>query len=244
MADPEDALRPSDVVGERIRELRRLRGWTAKQLAEQCVNEGVVEMTAPAILNIETGRRGPDGKRRRDVTIDELLALATVLSVAPDSLMFPLSGPGQTAVPAPIEVTPKRHVSDRVLLRRWAAGMEPLSPDEDFWAYVDDANPAAAARVDEDQLRAIIDSAVKVELRKHVSDIKEFAGMFVSLATRMAPPGADTDKALAETQKLLADYGLSTEDLIARSSVFPERRETEQGSDSSSSETPSGEGPR
>lgn len=239
MADPEDVLRPSDVIGERVRELRRLRGWTAKQLAEKCSDVGATDLTSPAILNIETGRRGPDGKRSRNVTVEELLVLATVLSVAPDSLMFPLDGQGQ-GEPAPIAVTPTRYVSDRVLLRRWAAGIEPLSSDEDFWAYFNDADPAAAARLDEDQLRAIVDSAVKKELRKQVGDVKEMAGMFLNLAMQQAPAGADKSKALADVVKILADYDVNAEEIISNSSVFPEERG--QASDAASSNASQGEG--
>ena len=224
MADPEALLRPSDVIGERVRELRRLRGWTAKQLAEKCSDVGATDLTSPAILNIETGRRGPDGKRSRNVTVEELLILATVLSVAPDSLLFPLDGTGQS-VTAPIEVTPKRHVSDRALLRRWAAGIEPLSPDDDFWTYFDDAAPTVAAQLDEDRLKVMIDGAVKKELRKHVGDVKEMAGLFLNVAMQQAPPGADNSKALADVVKILAEYDVSTEEIIADSSVFPEEQD-------------------
>jgi transcriptional regulator with XRE-family HTH domain len=79
-------------VGERIKELRNARGWTAKQLADRCAEVGAPELTAPVIANIETGRRVKDGRRRRDVTIDEVLTFALAFEVPPDFLFLPLNG--------------------------------------------------------------------------------------------------------------------------------------------------------
>lgn len=43
-------------------------------------------MTAAVIGNIETGRRGDDGVRRRVISVDELVAIAAALAVAPQDL--------------------------------------------------------------------------------------------------------------------------------------------------------------
>ena len=79
----------SDTVGRRIMEGRRQRGWTARQLAENCANAGAPGITAPVIANIEGGRRDEHGRRRRDVTVDELLVFADVFGVPPESLFTP-----------------------------------------------------------------------------------------------------------------------------------------------------------
>ncbi|NUV63248.1 helix-turn-helix domain-containing protein [Streptomyces sp. CAI-85] len=79
----------SDVVAERIAEVRRKRGMNVKQLAERCAELGAPELTAHTLYNLESGRRDKDGRRRREVTVDELLKLAYVLSVAPVHLLVP-----------------------------------------------------------------------------------------------------------------------------------------------------------
>lgn len=43
---------------------------------------GHPEITAAALANIETGRPGVDGARRRDVTVDELAVFALALGIA------------------------------------------------------------------------------------------------------------------------------------------------------------------
>ena len=79
-------------MAERVRQIRRRRGLTAEGLAARCAEIGAPEITRSVIANIETGRKGRDGRRRRDVTVDELLILAFALQVPPALLMVPLDG--------------------------------------------------------------------------------------------------------------------------------------------------------
>lgn len=87
LVDMTDTLRASDRVAEQIKVARLKRGWSAKDLAVACAELGAPEITAAVVANIETGRRGPDGARRRDVSVDELLIFAYVLAVPPASLL-------------------------------------------------------------------------------------------------------------------------------------------------------------
>lgn len=80
----------SDLAGRRIKETRLRRGWTAAQLAARCADLGAPELTASVIANVETGRRDQSGRRRRFVTVDELLTLAYALDVAPVLLFVPV----------------------------------------------------------------------------------------------------------------------------------------------------------
>jgi transcriptional regulator with XRE-family HTH domain len=80
---------PSDVVASRVRTLRTRRGWSGKELQARCAAVGAKHITAAVIANIETGRRGPSGERRREVTVDEVLALALALDVSPIQLIQP-----------------------------------------------------------------------------------------------------------------------------------------------------------
>jgi transcriptional regulator with XRE-family HTH domain len=88
--EPRDNWRLSDTVAERISILRRRRDLNREQLAERCAKLGYPALTAPALANIETGRRDKAGRRRRDVTVDELVVLAAALRVPPLLLMFPI----------------------------------------------------------------------------------------------------------------------------------------------------------
>jgi transcriptional regulator with XRE-family HTH domain len=93
----------SDVVAARLQQLRKRRGWTARQLAEACAATGSPQLTENVIANIEAGRRDEHGRRRRDVTVDELVAFARALDVSVGLLLWsattqahPPFGPPQT----------------------------------------------------------------------------------------------------------------------------------------------------
>lgn len=64
------------VVSRRIAELRKRRGWSATKLAEACAEQGMPELNRSVIANIES-------RRRKTVTLDEMMILALVLDVAP-----------------------------------------------------------------------------------------------------------------------------------------------------------------
>lgn len=87
------SVRASDLIGQRVKEIRDKRGWTAEQLAARCAEIGAPELTRSVLANIESGRRDwESGRRRRDVTVDEMLTLAYALEVQPPLLFTPLSG--------------------------------------------------------------------------------------------------------------------------------------------------------
>ncbi len=72
---------PLDVVRERVRALRRGR-YTADQLAERLQAVGV-KWDRNVVASFETGRR-------KTLAVEELLALALILDVAPVNLLVPL----------------------------------------------------------------------------------------------------------------------------------------------------------
>jgi transcriptional regulator with XRE-family HTH domain len=84
LVDMTDNRRPretaSDTVARRVKELRKQRGWSARRLAEACAATGSPQLSESVIANIESGRR-EDGRRRRDVTVDETIAFAKALDV-------------------------------------------------------------------------------------------------------------------------------------------------------------------
>lgn len=95
----------SDLVGRRIRELRTGRGWSVRRLVDECKAVGV-KITSNVIENIEGQQRpkGQPGRRRREISVDELISLAYVLDVSPLVLLLPEQ-------PSEYPVTPTRSVS-------------------------------------------------------------------------------------------------------------------------------------
>jgi transcriptional regulator with XRE-family HTH domain len=84
---------PSDVVARRVQEVRKDLGWSAEKLAQECARVGAPRLTTSVIANIESGRRDQQGRRRRDVSVDELLAFAAALRMAPAHLLPDLEPP-------------------------------------------------------------------------------------------------------------------------------------------------------
>lgn len=80
---------PSDHAAEMIQKVRRQRGWSTQDVAKMCANAGAPQITAAVLMNIESGRRGEDGARRRLLSVEELLILGYALGVAPVDLLVP-----------------------------------------------------------------------------------------------------------------------------------------------------------
>ncbi|MEU7163163.1 hypothetical protein AB0A70_00685 [Streptomyces morookaense] len=85
---------PSDVVAEQVRRHRERLGLSREQLAAECARLGAPELTYAALVSIELGRRDKAGKRRREVSVDELLVLGLALAVPPLLLALPLGTDG------------------------------------------------------------------------------------------------------------------------------------------------------
>ncbi|MDH6138429.1 transcriptional regulator with XRE-family HTH domain [Kitasatospora sp. GP30] len=120
-------LSVSDAAALRLRDARTRRGWTTKQLAAACAEAGATKLTFAVLNNIETGRRDANGVRKRELTLDEVVALAVVLDISPIHLMgLPDDAEPGTA----LLLTSERTVSDRELLLDWIRGQRAL-PETD-----------------------------------------------------------------------------------------------------------------
>jgi len=95
------------VIAAKVLELRKGRGWSADELAIRMTAAGIA-WTRLVVTKLETGRR-------MSVSVEELLALAYVLDVAPVHLMIPWDDD------APCQVTPALtwHAEK---VRQWACG--------------------------------------------------------------------------------------------------------------------------
>lgn len=106
-------------IAQRISALRRERFQLGRpQFAKRCAEVGGPALSLASLTNIESGRPGEDGERRRDVTVDELFILAEALGVSPLSLLFPEDvGPDGM-----VEVLPGRTVTLGAALNWFAKG--------------------------------------------------------------------------------------------------------------------------
>jgi transcriptional regulator with XRE-family HTH domain len=98
----------SDFIGQRVKEVREQLGWTAEQLAARCAEIGAPEITRSVIANIESGRRDQDGRRRREVTVDELLTLSYALNVPPVYLFLPIQDTERLRVTDSVDMIPSQ----------------------------------------------------------------------------------------------------------------------------------------
>ena len=152
-------LSVSDAVAVRIKEARGRRGWSAKQLAEQCAVRGLPRLTHSVLNNIESGRPDKDGQRKRDITVDELLALAVILDVAPTHLLgLPVDGATS------IEILPSCGVSNNDDLQQWIRGDKPLPQTDErlyFASALEQLPPRDDQRTAPQSARAVIQEQAK-----------------------------------------------------------------------------------
>lgn len=127
---------PSDAAAQRVQELRKRQGLTAKDLAERCRLIGAPGLTASVIANIESGRRDLDGKRRRQITLEEWLILAQALHVAPIHLLVPTSSEEDQYKIAPQGPTPHGTQRERLgEIRAWIRGETTLHGTDERLYY-------------------------------------------------------------------------------------------------------------
>ncbi|HKT05200.1 MAG TPA: helix-turn-helix transcriptional regulator [Rugosimonospora sp.] len=88
-----------DTIAGQIRRYRKMRDLSIRELAEECerIAPGT-HLTAASLTNIERGQDGDAKRRRRDVTVEELLLIAVALQVPPVLLIAPLELPGAVQV--------------------------------------------------------------------------------------------------------------------------------------------------
>lgn len=108
---------PTRVIAQRVKDLRKRQKLTAEQLADRMREVGV-PFDKTVIANLETGRR-------RFVTVQELLALAYVLSVAPVHLLVPPLDAAESDQ-APYSITPEGPTSVPSFMRAWIRGQTPI----------------------------------------------------------------------------------------------------------------------
>ncbi|MCX4699520.1 hypothetical protein [Streptomyces sp. NBC_01373] len=109
---------PSEIIANQVRERRRQLDLNRQQLADKCASIGAPGLTMAALTNIETGRPDKSGKRRRDITVEELFALAHALNIHPVDLMVPATAEDREPYQVTSEVT-----TTVATARDWIAGV-------------------------------------------------------------------------------------------------------------------------
>lgn len=95
-----------DIVAQQIRTYRQAKGWSIRELSEACAKYGAVQLTQSSLANIERGRDVSAQRKGREVSVDELLALAVVLGVPPMALLLPVEDDADRASVTTVQVTP------------------------------------------------------------------------------------------------------------------------------------------
>lgn len=112
---------PSNVLAQRLREVREHKGWTQQQLADRLKQANTTIIDRATVGKIEGGTR--------KITLDEALWLAAVLDVAPPFLFLP------TASLEKVAILPSYSINADAA-RQWLMGREPLGvdvQDEEFF---------------------------------------------------------------------------------------------------------------
>ncbi len=109
---------PSEVFRARLREVRRLRGWTQADLASALASAGV-DLGESAVVRMERGIRG--------VSLDEAIAIATVLGVSPLHMIIPVDDNGAQLAPQITVATTDA--------RAWIRGQRPLTEADEQLYY-------------------------------------------------------------------------------------------------------------
>ncbi|WFE45013.1 helix-turn-helix domain-containing protein [Verrucosispora sp. WMMD1129] len=108
-------LEPHRVIADRVRDLRKKRRWSAAQLAAELQEVGL-RWDRSIVASFELGRRA-------SVSVEELLALAYVLDVAPVHLLVP---PDKASDSGPFYLVIPSFGARLDEARDWIRGREPI----------------------------------------------------------------------------------------------------------------------
>lgn len=99
------------MIAGQVQSLRKGRGWSAQRLAEEMVKVGI-PWDRSIVANLENGRRAV-------VSVEEFLALAYVLDIAPVHLLVPIDDSAPLQPVAGVTVDPGQ-------VRAWVRGLDTI----------------------------------------------------------------------------------------------------------------------
>jgi transcriptional regulator with XRE-family HTH domain len=179
---------PTAVCSSRIREIRGARGLSASALANRLADLGRPELNRSVIANIENGRRDA-------ISLEELVAFALALDVAPLDLVTPA---GESAA---VTVLPDWE-EDAIAFRSWFAGEEPLDR-VDAEAYFDQPHPR------------LVRARRRLQVAQSEAHLRRLMGWQRRIADRLAAAGVpddDIDAILVDVNMAARPPGLGEDD--------------------------------
>ncbi len=202
----------SDIVGDRIRQLRKERGLSVDDVAALCAAAGAPELTANALYSIESGRR-KGGERTRKITVDELLALARALRVSPLGLIMPTA-------PAAYLITTESVSPNPAWVYDWFIGraLDPYSePDPLLGVPLDGVPPG---------LPDYLAMRERQLLRNLPSDLEELMAVERTkiLAAVAEANAKETEKRRADLEAQVQGVLRTIDESVAASDLTPEQR--------------------
>lgn len=181
MAGQVEWRRPGRVFAERVREVREPR-MTQGELARRLDAAGY-PMGQATIAKLETGER-------KNVTVDDVLAISWVLSVAPVHMLVPLRGDD------PVEITPTLGL-DPPTARRWIRGNPMIS-----WMVGD--TRAYSVEVPDEDFTLVQKRGIRIDqYLRHIDDMRE-------------AEGGDEERILRALDRLLAAVQHDRDELAAQ----------------------------
>lgn len=133
MAPNRNTVKFSEVFAQRMREVRERERLSQADLADRLASAGV-PIGRATLAKIEAG-----GTRRDNLTVDEVMAICSVLGIAPIYALTP------TGLSPQLEVTSEVTL-DPVEARHWMNGMQALSESSARTYFSEVADSAYAAR--------------------------------------------------------------------------------------------------
>jgi|SRR5215212_267991 len=103
----------SSTAAARVQRLRRERGWSVARLAEECAKVGAPQLTANVLTNLLSRQQ-----RRRDLTLEEVGALAAAFDVTPAKLLPTIIEPIDDPARLAFFYTSKEQAEE---MRKWLA---------------------------------------------------------------------------------------------------------------------------
>lgn len=184
------------------------------QVAERCAKLGAPELTANAIYLVEGGRRDKDGRRRRHITVDELLTLAAALYTSPLAILLPGT---RTEYPLTSSLRPDvEEVYRWILGQRRQPGAEADDTPDDPWTEEELAvGPWFRFRADLPWVSETPPDPGQLKqkgdwLKREISNVLT---NFIDAKSDPALPSIDLVRAASEVEEFLHAFDVLTEEV-------------------------------
>jgi transcriptional regulator with XRE-family HTH domain len=174
-------LTAGEAFGERLQEIRRKRGWTQEDLASRLDDLGF------PIHRVTLGQIEKGGTRARNVTLEEVLAIALALGVPPVMMMAPFS------IEVRLRVVGRRTPAPPDVARAWIVGHQLLEERPPVLEVGElPSEPADAAtyylEIPPEKLAAVVTEARELAYEKPIEHWGAYYLRLRDVEAGLAPP--------------------------------------------------------